>query len=182
MIGALPTSLTVDSKEYEIRSDYRVALLIFQALDNPDLTKQEKCLIYLQSLYKEIPENIEEAFSKAAWFLDGGSVSKSKKAPARILDWEQDEHIIFPAINKAAGFETRSADYLHWWTFLGYFNEIGEGLFSQVMNIRSKRSKHKKLEKWEEEFYKDHKELIDLKRKYSTAEKAQIDRLNELLS
>lgn len=49
-------------------------------------------------------------------------------------------------MNKAAGFETRTVKYLHWWTFLGYFNEIGEGLFSSVIGIRQKLNKGKKLE------------------------------------
>ena len=70
---------------------------------------------------------------------------------------------------------------MHWWTFLGYFSEIGEGLFSQVINIRTKKSKGKKLEKWEREFYNEHKEMIDLKRVISAEEQAEIDRLNAIM-
>lgn len=182
MIGELPKFLEVDGEEYEIRTDFRVALLIFQALNDPELSEREKAIVYLESLYKQIPDNLEEAFKKASWFLDGGSIPKSKKAPKKLIDWEQDENILFPALNKVAGFETRSIEYLHWWTFLGYFNEIGEGLWSQVINIRSKKAKHKKLEKWEEEFYKEHREIIDLKKKYTPEELAEMERINKLLS
>ena len=98
------------------------------------------------------------------------------------MDWEQDESIIFSAINKVAGCETREKEYIHWWTFLGYFSEIGEGLFSTVINIRQKKNKGKKLEKYEQEFYRSNKQLIDLKEKYTAEEQAEIDRLNELLN
>ena len=115
------------------------------------------------------------------WFLDGGDTPKSQNQ-RKILDWEQDESIIFPAINKVAGCETREVKYLHWWTFLGLFNEIGDGLFSQVMNIRGKKSKGKKLEKWEREFYSTHKELIDLKRKATSQDEQQeLDFINNII-
>ena len=81
-----------------------------------------------------------------------------------------------------AGFETRASDYIHWWTFLGYFNEVGEGLFTTVINIRNKLNKGKKLDKVEKEFYKENRTLIDLKTKYSAEQQAEIDRLNKLLN
>lgn len=173
MIGVLPTSLEICGKEYKIRSDFRVALLIFEAYNNPELSDREKSAICLESLYDEIPDNIEEATNKALWFLDGGDMPKSKQAPVKIMDWEYDQSIIFPAVNKVAGYETRTVDYLHWWSFLGLFNEVGEGLYSQVMNIRAKRAKGKKLQKWEREFYNEHKELINIKEKLTAEEQAE---------
>ena len=78
--------------------------------------------------------------------------------------WEQDAGMIVPAVNRVAGCEVRALPYLHWWTFLGYYMEIGDGLFAQVLNIRQKKSKGKKLEKWEKEFYRENKKIIDLKK------------------
>jgi hypothetical protein len=52
MIGELPTSLEVDGKLYEINSDFRIALLIFQAYSDTELTPQEKCTVCLKCLYK----------------------------------------------------------------------------------------------------------------------------------
>ena len=165
MIGELPKSLEIDNATYEINSDFRVALLIFQAFNDPELDQYCKALVCLKCLYKEVPANTEQAIKKAMWFLDG-----------------EDESIIFPAINKVAGYETREVKYLHWWTFLGLFNEIGDGLFSQVMNIRGKKSKGKKLEKWEREFYSSHKELIDLKRKATSQDEQQeLDFINNII-
>ena len=185
MIGALPKSLEVNGIQYPIRSDFRVALLIFEAYSDPELSGYEQSEICLQCLYEDsrsIPiENMQEALEKAVWFLDGGDMPKSKSSDRKTLDWVQDESIIFPAVNKVAGYETRSVEYLHWWSFLGLFNEIGEGLFSTVMSIRSKKAKGKKLDKWEQDFYRDHKEMVDIKTRYFDEEQFQIDKLNDLL-
>ena len=40
---------------------------------------------------------------------------------------------------------------------------IGDGLLASVLHIRQKKVKHKKLEKWEQEFYNANKDLIDLR-------------------
>lgn len=174
MMFTLPRTLTVGGREYPIRSDYRVALTIFEACGDPGLSPRDKALAVLCSLYKELPENTEEAYERAVWFLDGGDMPKSKPLPRRTLDWEQDAYLIFPAVNKAAGCEVREVEYLHWWSFLGLFNEIGEGLYSQVMSIRQKLAKGKKLEKWEREFYDEHRELIELKQKLTPEEQAEL--------
>ena len=97
------------------------------------------------------------------------------------MDWEQDEAIMFPAINKVAGFETRSAEYIHWWTFMGYYMEISEGVFSNVLNLRMKKAKGKKLEKWEREFWNSNRDICTLKTKLSSEEQAEKDRINALL-
>lgn len=185
MIGQLPKNLIVNGVQRAIRSDFRVALLIFQAYADPELSDQEKSIVMLDCLYEDsdsfTQEDYQDAIEQAVWFLDGGRKLDEDKNAKKVLDWEQDEQLIFPAINKASGYEVRAVEFLHWWTFLGYFNEIGEGLISTVIGIRQKKSKGKKLEKYEQEFYRDNKRLIDLNTRYSEAEKAEIERLNKLL-
>jgi hypothetical protein len=113
--------------------------------------------------YDSIPEDaLTEAAQKAVEFIDHGTGEEDSKRP-RLMDWEQDADIIVPAINKVAGVgDVRALGHLHWWTFLGYYMEIGDGLFSQVLNIRYKRAHHKKLEKWEREFERENIKLIRL--------------------
>ncbi len=178
MIGQLPAKLN----DRAIRSDFRVALLIFQAFNDPDLNDYEKIQVMLECLYVEdITEaDMQECINQAIWYLDGGQEFEQKSS-ARVMDWEQDEQIIFSAVNKVAGTETRCQEHIHWWTFLGYFNEIGEGLLSTVMNIRQKKAKGKKLEKYEQEFYAHHKTMVKLAPKLSADEQAEVDRLNKLL-
>ena len=95
------------------------------------------------------------------------------------MDWEQDAPIIIPAINRVQGMEIRSVPYMHWWTFLGAYMEIGECLYSQIIHVRQKKISHKKLDKWEKDFYNANKDIIDLKKKISEeqrAEKAAIEK------
>lgn len=185
MIGELPTSLDVAGKAYAIRTDYRDILTIISAYNDPELEDSEKLFACLYILYKNFEglreEDYEEAYRKAVWFIDCGSEPRKDDRNPRTMDWEQDEKILFPAINSAAGFEVRSRKYIHWWTFMGYFMEIREGIFSQVLSLRQKRAKHRKLEKWEQEFYRANKEMCDLKTRLSKSEQEKRDRINQLL-
>lgn len=186
MIGRLPKALTVGGIDEPIRSDFRVGLLIFTAYNDVELSDQEKALTMLECLYEDFenidPQNYNEAIEKGVWFLDGGSMFVDKPIQSKkVMDWEQDEQLIFPAINKVAGFETRAVEYMHLWTFLGFFSEIGEGLFSTVLSIRNKKNKGKKLEKHEEEFYRENKHLIELETKYTKAEQEEIEYWNKIL-
>lgn len=167
MLNLLPEILEIGGKSYAIRTDYRVILNIFQAFRDEELTSEEKCYVCLKCLYvdfEKIPQTfMQEAVNKAYWFVGGGDIPKAD-VQFQTMDWEKDESIIFPAISKVAGYEVRSVPYLHWWVVVGLFNEIDEGLFSQVISIRSKLARGKNLEKYEREFYRIHRSLIDLNR------------------
>jgi hypothetical protein len=175
MIGELPVSLEVGGKNYPIRSDFRVAMIIFQAYNNPELSSREKNMACLQCLYVDIPEDVSEALEKAAWFLDGGGTVKMKRVPAKVIDWEQDEGLLFAEINKSAGYEVRFAEYVHFWTFLGFLGTMGEGLYPQILNIRQKRAKGKPLDKWERDLFEEYKEIIIIREKLTAAEQAELD-------
>lgn len=186
MIGGLPETLNVGGQEYGIATDYRDILTIMEAYNDPELSKNESCIVMLKFLYDDfgsIPvECQQEAAEKAIWFLDCGQIDDDKKASKKLIDWEQDQPILFPAINKVAGKEVRSVRYMHWWTFMGFFMEInGDGLFSQVLAIRQKRAKGKKLEKGEQDFYRNNKSICEIKTRYTKEEQDEIDYWNKML-
>ena len=183
MIGELPKSLTVNGIDYPIRTDFRDVLKIVCAFNDPELEPEEKVYVCLFILYEDFDKiaqpDYEQAFKAALDFIDYG-MKDDKKSP-RVMDWEQDENLMFPAVNKVAGFETRTADYIHWWTFMGYYMEISEGVFSTILSMRMKKSKHKKLEKWEQEYWNSNKAICVLQPKLTAEEQAAKDRLNEML-
>lgn len=183
MIGKLPKKLTINKKDYDIRTDYRDCLIVMIAFNDSELSDLEKMIITVKIIYKNPPENIQEAYEKAIWFLDcGKDITHDNKSRPQLYDWEQDEQIIFSAINKVAGEEIREKDYMHWWTFMSLFNEIGEGTFASILNIRNKKAKHKKLEKYEQEMYREHKDIIDLHSKNNQRSEADRLALEQLLS
>lgn len=181
----LPESLTVGGTDWKIRTDFRAILDILKYFSDPEYELDEKWEICLDILYEDyekmFPDLKQEAAEKAVWFIDMGIEDDGKRMP-HTMDWEQDAPIIIPSVNKVLGTEIRSAKYIHWWTFLGAYMEIGNGLFSQVLGIRKKKAKGKRLEKWENEFYKENKNLIDLKEKYTEEEKEEQKRLLELFN
>lgn len=184
-IGDLPTSLCVNGKEWPIRSDFRWVLRICCAFNDPELEDSEKVYVTLAVLYEDFEDmdktEYEDAFKAALEFIDHGTEGKEEHSP-RVMDWEQDEGIMFPAINKVAGYETRGAEYVHWWTFLGYFMEISEGVFSTVLSLRMKKAKGKKLEKHEREYWNANKSVCVLRTKLTAEEQAAKDRLSALLN
>lgn len=171
MIGHLPTTLIVDGREYEINSDFRFALSCLQAFEDHELTDSEKRMVLLRNIYVEIPKNEQDAAEQAVWFLDCGKEVHETQKILVLMDWAQDEQYIFSAINKKAGFSVRQLEYLHWWDFVGYYMEPDESLFAQIVNIRAKRKKGRKLEKWEQEFYIQNRHAIDLQREADEAER-----------
>ena len=186
---SFPTSLNVGSVDYEIRTDYRAVLDLFTALNDPELQDeseeltayaQTQCILQIMfPQCDDIPdEHIQEALQKVSEFIDMGIRDERKKP--KTMDWEQDAPIIIPAVNKVLNTEIRAQKYIHWWTFLGAYMEIGESLYSTVIDIRQKKQKHKKLEKWEEEFYRENKSLVDLKEKYTEEELAEQERFKRL--
>lgn len=171
----LPTSLRVGGQNYRIRTDYRVILDILAAMNDPDIFEPgmseeemnaERIMTMLQILYidfESMPTSEwNEAAEKARDFIDCGIKDDGSHKP-RLMDWEQDAPVIVPAVNKICGKDVRSLKYMHWWTFLGYYMEIGECTLATIVSIRDKKRRGKKLEKWEQEYYRNNKKLIDLK-------------------
>ena len=177
----LPETAVIGGTEYEINTDFRDVMEIMKILTDPDIPEYERWLTAIALFYEgEIPHECEyEAMEYLAAFISYGETD-SKPGP-RLLDWEQDAHAIVADVNKVAGREIRCLPYLHWWTFLSFFQAIGEGQLSTIVSIRDKLQRGKKLEKWEQDYYRDNKSRIDLKKRYSAEELAEQERLKKLL-
>lgn len=173
----LPTSVTINGTEYPIRSDYRAILDIVEAITFEDYSDQDRAMAVLGVFYVELPprEDWEEAIKQAFSFISMGQEESKKKSP-KLLDWGQDFPVIISAVNNAAGKEVRALDYCHWWTFMGYYDSISsESTFANIVSIRNKRAKGKKLEKWEREYYSENKHLVDIRRPINyTAEEQEL--------
>lgn len=158
---SLPRAATIGGKKYPINADFRDVLEIIGYLtDNTKPTfLRWQVAIGLFFDEKIAEEHQEEAMKYLAEFISYGS--ENEKPSQKLIDWEQDAQLIVSDVNKVAGIEVRAVPFLHWWTFLSYFYSIGEGQLSTVVSIRSKLKSGKKLEKWEQEYYKKNKDMID---------------------
>ena len=124
---------------------------------------------------------MSQAFQDAAVaFIDHGSVDSGRPSP-RTMDWSQDANLIFPAVNRVAGFEVRGVAYMHWWTFMGYFMEIRDTTYATILGLRGKKARGKKLEKDEREFWNHNRGICELKKRYTEEELAEQERLKAIL-
>lgn len=176
----LPQRVELAGEPFDIRSDYRDILNICAALNDPELSESDKVAVMLTAFY-EHPEDIppdaaQEAVEKCLWFINCGEENSGRRAP-KLVDWEQDFRLIVAPVNRVLGKECRSVEYLHWWTFVSAYYEIGDCLFAQVVRVRSLKARGKPLEGADKEFYRDNRALVDFKAVYTEAEK---DLLREL--
>ena len=177
----LPDTARIGDTEHEINTDYRDILQIVKILNDLDKPEYVRwCEAICRFYAGDIPEEYEqEAMEYLASFIAYGELD-AKPGP-QLIDWEQDSRAIVADVNKVAGKEIRALPHLHWWTFLSYFYAIGEGQLSTIVSIRDKLRRGKKLETWEQEFYRENKARVELKKKYSAEELAEQERLKRLL-
>ena len=167
----IPTKINIGGTEYNIRNngDYRMVLDCFKALQDAELNPKERVFCSLLIFYEGINciadinlfTDIEEAIQKMFNFFNcGRSQSVGKKMNYRLIDWDNDSQMICSAVNKIANTEVRAVPYMHWWTFMGYYSAVGESLLANVLTIRDKLMRGKKLEKHEKEFKRDNPEYF----------------------
>lgn len=167
----LPRSCFIDGKYFNINTDWRNIIDIFECLNANNLLFQEKIDCVLYKFYRNYTEitDINDAMNTLYLFINGNKTESNSKNytteyDLHLIDWNKDLPLIIPPINRVLGYDLREKDYIHWWTFLGAFNEIGECSFSTYVNIRYKLLKKQKLEKWERELYLSDRDKFDIKK------------------
>ena len=168
---SLPTTVTVANTEYPVRTDFRVILEIFVMLHDPELSDTDKAEALLRMFYEERPTDFPAAIQAFIDFVDPGTTSSKKSSAPSLVNWESDFPLMIGPINHVLGTECRSLPYLHWYTFLAAYMEISpDSVFSQVLRIREKLKKGKKLEKWEKDFYRQNPDLVEPPKALTDAE------------
>lgn len=156
MSWALPTAWG----KYPHRTDFREILKLLALLadeSKAEFFRWQAALCYF--FRGEFPEDTAAALAYLSDFLTAGEPC----APGpRLYDWAHDAQRIAAGVNAVAGREVRAMDYLHWWSFLGYFRAMGEGEFSLVVGIREKLRRGKKLEPHEQDYYRAHRAAVKL--------------------
>lgn len=183
----LPTSVILNNTVFAIRrdGDFRMVLDCYRLLQDNELEENERIFACLITFYADISSieelgklgDLEEATKQMFSFFNCNQENVGIRAEGKVIDWDKDALMIISAINKVAGKEIRAEKYLHWWTFMAYYMAIGECALSTVVNIRRKRLKGKKLEKYEEEYVRDNPELFKVSESYTSEEQETIDEI-----
>lgn len=176
----LPKSVEICGKSIPIRYDFRAILDILCVVNDPELTEEEKTLTSLSIFYHDLSEidDFEEAVKQLLNFIACGEEDTGNGNEPQLVNWEKDAPRIIPAVNRVLGYESRAVEYneesntggVHWYTFIGAYMEIGDCLFAQVVRIRDKVKRGKKLEKDEREWYKKNRNIVDVTAKFTNRE------------
>lgn len=181
MNWSLPTSVEIDGECHKIRNDcdFRVVLDVICALKDDELSNSDKIRCALYIFYEDLSKikNIEQASKEMFFIINCGQVNDGGDQNKPVLmDWEHDFRYIAPPVSRVLGYDPRDErKFTHWYSFVGAYQEIGECTFSNIVSIRSKKAKNQKLEKWEEQFYRENREMIDLPQRLSEEEKMLLD-------
>lgn len=172
----LPVRAELAGRFYGHKSDFRDMLKLMRLLNDerrPAMLRWYTAVAYFYE--QDIPDSLlGQAMDYLARFLSCGS--QGKPGP-RLFDWEQDAGAIIADVNRAAGRELRAEDYVHWWTFLGWFQAVGQGQLSLLVGIRDKLRRGQKLEPHERAYYLEHKDAVVLKTREDPAAQAEKQRL-----
>ena len=162
----LPISIFVNGQDYPIRDrgDYRMVIDCFNALQDETLTQNERIyaslIIFLQDMntiedIAQLPDMVGVYKEMIRFFNCGQDNIIGTQVNFKIIDWNEDSTIVCSAVNKVANTEIRALEYLHWWTFMGYYMAVGESVLSTVVRIRHKIATRGKLEDYEKKFRRD---------------------------
>ena len=176
MMWSLPISVEIDGTEYAIRNkcDYRVVLDVISALNDEELEMEYRIECALFIFYEDLTglKDIQTAITEMMKIINlGKETTEEEQHKPQLMDWEHDFTQLAPPISRTLGYSVRDAkNYTHWYDFIGAYMEIGECTFSNIVSIREKKIKGKKLEKYEQEFYRENRKLIDLPHKLTAEE------------
>ena len=171
----LPQAVNIDGVQFKIREkcDYRIVLQCISALNDSELTDEQRLQCALIIFYEDydLIQDAQTAIKEMFRIISYDDTDDDGQQRPPLMDWGKDFRQIAPPISRILGYDVRMpGKYTHWWTFMGGYMEIGECTFATIVSIRAKKQKGKKLEKWEEEFYRDNRDKINLPQKLTKEE------------
>lgn len=162
LVEQLPTTVQIDGEDVALDTDFRSALRAILAYEDEDLTRGEKIGLLIENLYPEPPSNLEAAARQGIWYLNGGEMPRDEAPGPRLYSMAHDARYIYAAFRQTHGIDLQAIDYLHWWSFLALFMDLGSNTaFCGLVGFR-KRLKAGKLSKDERRSYLEMKEVVDL--------------------
>lgn len=178
LIDTFPTALRVGDAVYPIHSDFRTAITILLAFEDPTLTACERMAILYDLLYEQKPPDIIEGCRKAVLFLDCGEECPKKEDDSgsqipRLYSLRRDAPYLYAAFREAYGIDLERED-MHWWKFCYLFGDLPEScMFHQLVTLRRRRAMGR-LTPEEQRLWYEMEEILELPQPMD-AQKAQAE-------
>lgn len=144
MHNVLLDELPTEYKGFPIDSDFQIGIQMMQALNDKELSKQERIGTALSLLFlqdddnAEIPD-IQTAMDGMYWFLSGWCHDKHQKEKAKVVtDYDIDQWRIYSAFRSQYGINLNK-DKLHYWEFMGLLSTLDDCAYTRVIDIRQRK-------------------------------------------
>ena len=133
IIDKLPTTLL----GLEIRTDFRVWMVVEQMLENPLNLVGDTITQIVNLIFKEQPPSYSVAFSEIISFANMyKEVESSSQSSEPLFDWEQDCMKVYTAFMRTYNIDLIDIPYLHVWKFKALFSDLCECTLTTHMYYR----------------------------------------------
>lgn len=181
MLDQLPTEYC----GFRIDSDFQTGIMLFQLLQDNELSQQERMGRAIALLFLDEDEggnplpmpDFKTGMDGVIWFLsDWNHDNPGKKDSTKVTDYDVDQWRIYAAF-RAQYHINLNTDRLHFWEFMGLLSTLEECAFTRVASIRQQKidpkmdkrekdalreaKKRYALESPEEELTQEEQEAID---------------------
>ena len=131
-----PEALEVNGVEYEINTGYEYALACFECISDVDLGEAERAYGIIDLLYKERPEDENEALRMAIKYLQCGKENDpSYKKPD--MDYGHDMNYIRSSFRSDYSIDLNKVD-MHWFEFCELLQGLTDNcILNRVRDIRN---------------------------------------------
>lgn len=176
MFNMMLDRLPEDYKGYLIRTDFRVGIQIVQALQDSELSGQERGAIALTLLFgMGVPADSETAKNGMQWFLSGGDETDCGEragAEPKSFDFDVDHARLWSGFYRVYGIDLSTAK-MHWFQFLSMIADLKDSAFSDVVGYRTADTS--KMPADMKRAYQRMKDMYALKSSYTEEEQNAID-------
>lgn len=162
LIDSLPETITVGGRDYQADTDFRTALRIMLAFEDPELVGIEKQTVLITNLFIEYPSDVTGAFAAGLNFLNMDQPANDEEEGPRVYSFSKDANLIFAAFRQTHGIDLAEVPYMHWWKFMTLFMDLGaDTAFCNLVSLR-KRVKMGRASKEERQAAKEMGSMFDI--------------------
>lgn len=166
LIDLLPTTVSIDGKEYEIASDFRTFILFELLMQDMEIEPTDKVTKAVELCFDEIPSDVTCAVESILWFYRCGKEHHtqkekvaSKRGNTKVYSFEHDDDLIYAGFMSQYKIDLQDIDSMHWWKFKALFHALtDENEFVKIMGYRSMNITDD-MTKGQKAFYKKMKKI-----------------------
>ena len=170
LIDEVPVTIEIDSKEYEINTNFRESILFELLMQDHTVPDKEKMVNALGLYFPIIPDDIKQAVEVILWFYKCGRENQDKNSEdakvsnkaEMIYSFDHDDEYIYSAFLDQYNIDLQDIDSLHWWKFRALFKGLKEdNQISKIMRYRAIKITDD-MSDTEKKYYREMKELYAL--------------------